>query len=101
MEFNPAVNDSVNHSYVMEAWVRTLDTAVPGSLLSVERLECREIDTPLPRRGRNHESFGAVSFHLAVRELKLFILVKGPMYNNSEILIDLTVSSRIRQHFIG
>lgn len=101
MEFNPAVDDSVNHSSVMEAWVRPLDTTVPGNLLSLERLECREFDTPLPRRERSHGSFGAVSFHLTVGELKLFTLVKGPMYNNSEILIDFTVNSRIRQHFIG
>lgn len=39
MEFNPMVNDLINHTYVMEAWVRTLDTEVQGSLLVGEKIE--------------------------------------------------------------
>lgn len=39
MEFSPMVNNSINHTYTMEARVRTLDTAVQGGLQVGEEIE--------------------------------------------------------------
>lgn len=39
MEFNPMVNNLINHTFTMEAGVRTLGTAVQGGLQAGEEIE--------------------------------------------------------------